>query len=518
MQAMSASREKKQRQTLSGLDLSEKEKKALLEAKKRKQKTIGYTVLGVVAAVAVVALLVWDNGVVQRHLPAYTVGSHTYTIADVDYNFYSTYNSYYSSYGSYLFDSDKDLKDQDAYEDEDGNMLSWYDVLMNQAITSLTQATVLVDEANAAGYTLSEEGQAQVDDAIASIEEACQTYSITETYYIHQMYGPYMTKDRLVKNLEMYALASEFATQTQQDYYDSYTTDEVDSYYTENAADLDTYSYRVVYASGAVETTTDEDGNTVEATDEETEAAMEAAEAVASEAEAALTEGDEDALTALLEDEDNSLSDNGTLMNTGANLSTYYADFLQSDTVEEGDVTVVEGSTGYYIVQFLGREKDEYHPASYRDITITAEVDDDADAATDEQMEAAKTQAEDLMNIITSEDDFIEQVSLYSTSSTASSEGLNSSALKSSMYTSDKELSAWLFGEDRQAGDMIVLPTTDGTGYRLLYFTAYDDTSYLEQTIRNAISSSDYTDWYAEVSEDYTSNSRIGYGLVASNM
>ena len=57
---MSASREKKNRQ--GDPSLSEKQRRAQQQAADAKRKHTLYAVIGVVAAVAVIALLVWDFG------------------------------------------------------------------------------------------------------------------------------------------------------------------------------------------------------------------------------------------------------------------------------------------------------------------------------------------------------------------------------------------------------------------------------------------------------------------------
>ena len=77
---MSASREKKQRQ---GDGLSEKQRREAEEAQKARSKKILYTVIGIVCAVLVIALLVWNSNFFQRRTVAATVGDKQYTVGDV---------------------------------------------------------------------------------------------------------------------------------------------------------------------------------------------------------------------------------------------------------------------------------------------------------------------------------------------------------------------------------------------------------------------------------------------------
>jgi nucleotide-binding universal stress UspA family protein len=508
---MSASRSKKERQSMAGL--SEKEKKAALEAKAQKRKHILYGVLGGVAAVAIIALLIWDNGVVQRHLTAYTIGDHKYTAADLDYFYYSEYNSYYSTYVSYgIIDSDTDLKEQVYSQDEDGNDITWHDLFVEDAISSLTSMTVLYDEAVANGYTISEDGAASVQSTLDSIETACTTYSVTKAYYLEYLYGPYMTEKRLENLLTMTTIASEYSELIYDNYEDAVTEDEVSAYYDENSDSLDTYSYYVYYVSGSAASTTDEDGNTVSPTDEESEAAMTAASELADQLVAAIADGDDVTVANLVGDEDNSISDYGSYTNVGSSVSTNYSEWLMDESREVGDVSAQEGLSGYYVVRFDGRSLEERYPATYRDILITAETDEDAEAPTEEQLADAQAKAEDLMGQVTDEQSFIDLVADNSSSSTSSSEGLNSSVSWSGV--SDANVQAWLFDENHNEGDLGLVEAADGTGYYVLYFSAYDEQLVWQQTATSSLATDAYNDWYDGVSADITGVSGIGYGLV----
>ena len=509
---MSASREKKQRQAMAGL--SEKEKQAAIDAKKAHRNHILYAVIGIIVVVAVAALLIWDNGIIQRNLTAYSVNGHNYTIADVEYFYYSEYNSYYSTYGTYLFDDDESLKDQVAYTDDDDNEVTWHDLLLEDSLSTLEAMTILYDEAEAAGYTISEDGEAEVQETLETLETYAETYEVTTSYYIQYLYGSYMTESRLEKLLTMYTIASEYSELKSDEFTDAVTEDEIAEYYEENADSLDTYNYHVYYLDGSAEDTTDDDGNTVEATDEEEEAAMEAALEVAEELQAALEDGDDDAVEELVDDDDSIISDYGDYEDTlGSSVSSNYSDFLFDTDTEEGDVEVVEVTTGYYVVQFYSRELDEYHPATYRDIHITAEVDDDADEPTEDQLAEAYETAEALLDEIESEDDFIDLVADNSDdTSTNDSEGLNESDTRSSVP--DDNIGAWLFDEERSEGDTAIVEDEDGTGYYILYFVSYDELSYWEQTATSALASDAYDAWYEEVSADVSASTGLGYSLV----
>ena len=60
---MSASREKKTRQSDPNKGLTQTQRKELQEQKAAKRKAVLYTVIGVIVAVLVVILLVWHSGI-----------------------------------------------------------------------------------------------------------------------------------------------------------------------------------------------------------------------------------------------------------------------------------------------------------------------------------------------------------------------------------------------------------------------------------------------------------------------
>ena len=111
------------------------------------------------------------------------------------------------------------------------------------------------------------------------------TYSVqsgagSEESYLRMIYGRNMTKSLFEEMLTNAILADEYA-QSKSDSF-TYSDEDLETYYEENAASLDSYEYRYCYIYADIpESTTDEDGNTVEPTEEETQAAMDAASAEA---------------------------------------------------------------------------------------------------------------------------------------------------------------------------------------------------------------------------------------------
>ena len=159
---MSASREKKTRQSDPNKGLTQTQRKELQEQKAAKRKAVLYTVIGVIVAVLVVILLVWHSGIFQRRETAVSVGGRDYSVTDVMYYYDSAVQTeyQYSLYGASSFDASVDPAEQ--YRDE-AQTQTYHDYFLDQAVTALTQAAALQNAADEAGYTMTEEDQATAE-------------------------------------------------------------------------------------------------------------------------------------------------------------------------------------------------------------------------------------------------------------------------------------------------------------------------------------------------------------------
>ena len=268
---MSASREKKQRQGELGKELTQKQRQELQEKQAAKRKAVLYTVIGVIAAVLVVILLVWHSGIFQRRATAASVGDHNFTVTDVEYYFSAAmteeYYNVYLSTGSVPFDPTGDLREQFLEsEDEDAEPVSYYDYFMEQALVKLTQTVALEDAANQEGFTLSQEDAADLEASMESLRSSAEQSGYPNlASYLKANVGRYMTVNAYRDCLERDMLVTAY----QQAYADSQEITDADlqAYYEEHAANLDSYEYRYILVSGAAASTTDEEGNTVEPTE-----------------------------------------------------------------------------------------------------------------------------------------------------------------------------------------------------------------------------------------------------------
>lgn len=491
------------------------------------QKAKLYWAVGIVVAVLVIALLIWNaffNGKENANSIAATVGDQEYTTTQVAYYYNTVANTfiqqqqYYTQFGmSSGYDTSLSPSEQ-TYNEEEGT--TYADYFLEQALDQLQQVTVLCKEAEAAGYTLSEAGQQSVEDNMDSLYlYSVQSGAGSEAAYLRLLYGQNMTKSIFKDLLTQAILADEYA-QVKSDSF-TYSEDQLEEYYQENADTLDTYDYRYCYLNAQFEDKTDEDGNTVEPTDEETQAAMDAAKANA-DAMIAQVRGGTAFNTAaqdyLEETSAESYSDpeyNHRTGDLGSSLSTTYQEWLTDASRQPGDITAIEmEGTGYCVVQFLGRDKgtNSYQTLTYRNIEILAETthddENDTDLPTEEQLAAAKEQAESLLTQWEGGAGTAETFGALASANSADEAnkdngGLNEDANRDTLGTT---LTDWLFSTDRQIGDTTILETTDSNGnvvgYQILYLESFGQIRW-EYQATSALRSADYNEWYDGVKENY---------------
>ena len=519
---MSASREKKQRQSDLAQGLTQKQRQELKEQQAAKRKAVLYGVIGVVVAILVVILLVWHSGIFQRRATAVSVGGRNYNVNDVNYYFYNALQQeyYYASiFGTSSFDPTQDLHTQ--YVDEEQTQ-SYYDYFMEQAMSSLTQAAALENAAAEEGYTLTEEDKAAVEETLASYKASANQNSPHLESFLKANFGKYMTVSAFRSCLER----SQLALSYQNAYSDKQeiTDEDLETYYEENADTLDSYDYRYILVDGTAESTTDEEGNTVEPTEEETEAAMQAAKEKADEFAAAVNAAEdksaafgelapdyvsESTKDSYAEDPDRSLY-TGTV---GSSLNSTFGSWLKEAGRTTGDVNVIEASSGYYVVLFLDRYRNEDPTADIRHILIKAETAEEDDPATEdvdestvptpEALDAAKAEAEKLVAEWEAGDKTAESFGeLANANSDDPGSNTNGGLYEKVAKGQFTIFDSWLFGESHQPGDVTLIENTNSgqQGWCVVYYQG-ENVPVWQSTADSSIRSQRVTDWLESLTE-----------------
>ena len=492
---MSASRERRQRQADPQRAMTQKERAELKEQKAAKQKTVLYAAIGVIVAILVVILLVWDSGIFQRAQTAMSIAGRDYKVTDVEYYYRSALNQEYtlSMYGMSSFDNSVDPAEQ--YRDE-AQTQTYRDYFLEQATTALKAAAALENSAAEEGFTLSDEGKASVDEQIENTAATATQYGYNNLEgYLRAYYGKYMTKSAYRICVERTVLLQEY----QQHYKDnlSITDEDLNTYYTENKDSLDTYEYYYALIDGTAQSTTDADGNTMEPTEEEKEAAMAEAKEKADTFADALNEADDKGAAFLAQVTQyvgtDAQSDYSTLNVTkGSNLSSTYSSWLQDSARQSGDVTVIEDTSGYYVLVFQNCYLDETPSVDIRHILIQAELDQQDDPATTDvdestvpsqaSLDAAKAEAESLLAQWESGDKTAESFGELANANSDdpgsnTNGGLYEQVVPGEMFDAFND---WIFDASRQSGDTGLVENTQSgqQGWHVIYFQGQDQLAW----------------------------------------
>lgn len=524
---MSASREKKQRQEDLGQGLTQKQRKELEEARAQKRKTVAYTVIGIVVAVLVAALLIWNSGIFQSRTTAATVNGHNYTPTDVAYYYQNARNTQYmyAQYGLSSFDPS--VSDREQFADADQTK-TYYDQFMETALDQLKQVTALVDKAQADGFDDAGQVKEYVDNALLQLDTQAAQAGRDRASYLKAVFGRYMTMGRYKTCLEREALANAYYTA----HMESLTYDDaaLQDYYGENRDALDTFDYSVCFISGAAadpvdengDPLKDEEGNTVAATDEEKAAAMEAAKETADALLAELEQGgDFDTLATRYAGQADGNTYDGPQSAVGSSVSGVYAGWLKESGRKSGDLEVVESDgSGYYVVRFDRRYLDEnsYGTVDVRHILIKAALAEGEETPSQEAMDAAKARAEELLNQWKAGDATAESfgalASQYSEDpGSKDNGGLYEAVPRGRFFTGFND---WMFDSARAVGDVELIenPQSGQQGWHVVYLEKQNEILW-RYTAIDALTSDEMTAWMEELQTDYTAEAADGAKYVA---
>lgn len=515
---MSASREKKQRQ---GAVPTEQKIQAQEKAVAYKKKVKRYTVIGVVAAVLVAALLFWDSGMIQRSQTAVTVGEYDYSVGEISY-FYQQirYNSfmYYYAFGV------TPPSDSDVMDEESGQTYREY--FLDQVLESVTEVTALYDEALAAGWS-----ESDVSDTVASEIEEVKASASSNGYsysaFLRAQYGNYMTTSTFKSILTKVTLANEYGNAHTDEL--TYSDDEIQAYYNEHKDDLDTYVYSTLLITPEEVATTDADGNDLGLTDEELSnlkaEALENAKAVADEILAELKGGASvDTLAVKYGIDSSDVRDHNTAV--GSSLSSTYSEELFA--MADGDASMVAyGTTGYYVVTLHERKLVDDYTADVRHILISAETTTDEDGNTvapnDEAWAAAKEKAESVLAEYQAGEQtaqaFGDLAEKYSADSGSNTNGGLYEGIAQGNFVS--EFDSWMFDSARASGDVDLIQHVAGEddsnvyyGYHIVYYVGKGNPTWMN-TADSALRSAESSEWLDALAGQYTAELASGAKYVA---
>ena len=510
---MSASREKKQRQTAGP---SEKALQAQQQQTARKRKTLAYTAVGVVIAALVAALLVWNTGFFQARATAATVGGKNISVAEMSYYYYNAYNAWMNENYAYYYYLGYDLPGENDVMDSTTGQ-TYRDYFLEQALSAAQEGMALADEARKAGHTEAEVRDS-VNAQIASLKTSASSRGYSYASYLKDIYGRYMSAGVFEKLYTRDLLANLIYSEKGTGLYDSYSEADLRAYYEadDHADSLDTYEYSYLYFTPAEVDEKDADGN---ARDEDTvkkekEAALAEAKANAEAALEAVKAGESvSSVAGKYELADNRYGSKMSIEGVSS-LSAVLRDKLVS--MKADDAELVENSeAGYFVVILHSRKLAEDPTKDVRHILARAENTADEEgnliAPTDEAWAAAKARIEAIQAEYEAgaktEDSFAALANERSDDGNGTTGGLYTKIGPNDKYV--PEFLEWIYTDGRKAGDTGIVrhdagdSVTNGYwGYHFMYLVGDNEPVWM-RNVRESLATEDLSAWQKELLSGY---------------
>lgn len=513
---MSASREKKSRQELNSTGWTDP--KTAREAQQRKEErrsSILYGVIAVVFVLVAITVIVWKSNIIQKTATAATIDGQKYTAAEVNFHYQNVYRNFINdnytmlSYGMLSLNPSASLASQ-TIGDGDAAMLglesdavgqTWKDYFTDQALSQMAAVQSVLKAAKDEGFAYPSSVQEDYDADMESLRAYASANGVSVDRYLQANLGSTMTEkvygQRLMATLQYQA----YATAQQESLV--YSDADLEDAYKANRNIYDRVNYEYITVSGTAESTTDDEGNTVEPTDEEMIAAMDAAKAKAEEILAAYESGE--SLESLAD------AENGITYShpeTASYSNTLILEWAFDDARREGDTDVIENASSYTVVLFHSKSRFEYNTVDIRHVLISPEAttlsseDEGYQADVDAKRAAAKATAEELyaqwQSGAATEDSFADLARENSADGNAAEGGIYTEVYQGQMVPTFND---WCFDASRASGDSGIVETD--YGYHIMYFVG-QSTPYWKVQVRDNLINTAMDEWYETFTQDHT--------------
>ena len=527
---MSASNKKKLRNELNAQKMTERQVQEQKEAKKLKLYTTIFVVvlalLIVASATLAVSKALTKSGVLERNTVAVTIGEHKVTNAELNYFYVDAVLNYYSQVGQYASFFGLDINtplDKQIVDEETGS--TWADQFVDTAISDAKNVYAIVDAANAAGFQLSEDELASIDNELMYAEFNA-VYSAgypSMDSYLKSLYGNAADAEGYRAYLELRSLAGAYY----ESYADSLTYDDAALREGEkenfNQYSSFTYNYKYIPVNNYLTGGTVNENNVATYSDEEKAAAQKKAQEVAN----GLV-GDDVTSLVLFDKKianmegakENETSDVADAQLYDA-VNSVIRDWVTASERKEGDTTVIPSTTtstvdgvetevvnGYYAVYFVSSNDNNFPLANVRHILVKPEGGTFNSATqmydyTAEEMAAAMEKAKELLNgwraNNPTEDSFADLAKENSADGNASAGGLYENVYPGQMVASFND---WCFAEGRKSGNVGLVETPFGV--HVMYYVGDSETLYRDYMITNDLRDADIASWTAALNDAMT--------------
>ena len=373
---MSASTEKRNRQSARVVGSDRKTLASQKEEQKKKKEKIKWTAIAVAVVVFFAFVIYLNTGAFYRNLTGITVeynaseelgvkaGSRSFSVAECNYIYNTQYMNLINSYGDYIsligLDTTQPLDEQACTMTGEKNY-TWHDYFMDYTEDFLKQLAALEAYAKANDISLDKDDMSAVDEQMKTFDDATKYGYANADKLIAGNYGRGCNTSVVREVLELQQLA----TKAQQSIADSYSfsASELSEKYASVKDDYDKFTYDFYLV--AAETEKSEDGTAAAPTEAALKKAVETANGIKDSM-------DKDDLT--LEKavqkavKDAKLTKQSDV--SGSGVEEDIAKWLKSSERKKGDVTVIKGSTGAYIVEFKSRDNNKHKTDESGDMNL----------------------------------------------------------------------------------------------------------------------------------------------------
>jgi len=483
------------------------------EKKKRKSRIIATIIITTLALVSALAIIINSN-FIRRTLPVYTIDGVNFTTTEFEYFFNSEVTEYnnmmqqFQGIGISMPNPDRPLSRQ-IRDEETGE--TWADFITQMTLSRMTSIVSLYNAAIAAGFELSAEHIAEIDEEMAMVSMQAMFSGLpTSDMLLQYMFGGSMNESTYRSILEFTSTAAQYSEFVRESF--NYSAEDIAGYYAENKDDLDVFAYRVLHINP--EELIYEDFETDEAYEQAMSIAVTDAHERAANIVASGISSEEDFVAAAREEYGMDMEWIAEVQyRMGENLDAGFRDWLIDESRANGDIEAFDNDNGSSVVYFVSRDDNSYQTAGMRQILITRESinpeeytwgEEDADyiealeRAEVEAKERAETAYRLFVDAGRTEAALIELMAEHSDDTTPGGEytDISKFSYHSSHFRAMKvvpEIEEWLFDESRVVGDSELIYTSD-FGYHLIYFTGLG-TPFYELIADDRMRTRDHNQW-----------------------
>ena len=377
---MSASTERKNRQTARSEGSYAKDINAQKEAAKKKKQKIRWIIVGVALVVFFGFAIYLNSGALYRSLDGLTVkntevtaedgtaiaaGERSFSVAECNYVYHMQYISLMNTYGNYAstllqLDTTKPLDEQTCPLNKEGKENYTWDQYFRDATKSqLVQLAAYEAYAEQHDIKLTDDDYAEIDETIKSIESTAKENNYgSVSKFLAANYGRGCNESVARAIMELQTLAGKVQTSITD--VETYTAEQLAEKYdsVKDSYDKFTYSYYLVTAEVPEHVhSEDESEDEHEHASEPTDEAKAAAHTTAEDILKKLSDGSSLADAAKAAVEGAEIKEQTDLV--GSSVESDISEWLKSADRKAGDTTVIDGSTGSYVVVFTKRDNNQ---------------------------------------------------------------------------------------------------------------------------------------------------------------